>query len=177
MRIASSLFLTRTLAAAAVLALASCGPSAQDEENGGIDDATADMASDDAASDDAASDDAPMPVEPDGGIGDGATGPGIPAAFQGNWGMNAADCEGGAAAKGLLKIDGDTLTFYESVGTLAEIEQSRPGSLRADFAFEGEGMEWNRSMLLETADNGEALYRREYGDGAVPGAFRYQKCS
>lgn len=168
MRIAPSSILARSLAAAAVLALASCGPPASDEGNGGIENPPeADMPGDET----------PMPVEPDGGIGDGATGPGIPAVFHGNWGMNAADCEGGAAAKGLLKIDGDTLTFYESVATLAEVESSKPGSFRAGYAFEGEGMEWSRSMLLETADGGDALYRREFGDGAMPGAFRYQKCS
>lgn len=153
------------VAASAVLALSACGPPASEDENGGIE-----------------QQEQVMPVEPDGGIGDGApplaeAGSGIPMIFRGSWGMNAADCAGGAAAKGLLEIDADTVTFYESVGTLGETVSVKPGSLQAVFAFEGEGMEWTREMQLETANDGTELLRRELGDGAMPGEFRYRKCS
>lgn len=101
----------------------------------------------------------------------------IPANLQGNWGMNAADCEGGASAKGLLEIDGTTLTFYESVGTLGEVDNASPGSIHAEFAFEGEGMEWTREMKLETRENGQVLVRQEFGNEAMPGAIEYRKCT
>ena len=101
----------------------------------------------------------------------------IPTAMQGRWGLVAADCEPGRAdAKGLLTIGAGKLEFYESVGTLDEIEESAPNSLRASFDFEGEGMEWEREMLLELADDGAVLVRREYGQDAAPGPLRYTKC-
>ena len=84
----------------------------------------------------------------------------IPANLRGNWGMNAADCEGGASAKGLLEIDGTTLTFYESVGTLENVDNASPGSIQAEFAFEGEGMEWylNGKLRYEGMFKGDRLY-------------------
>ncbi len=91
--------------------------------------------------------------------------------------MNAADCEGGAAAKGLLEIGATTLTFYESVGTVEEVESANSNSIQAEFAFEGEGMEWTREMKLETRDGGEVLIRQELGDGAMPDAFEYRRCT
>lgn len=101
----------------------------------------------------------------------------IPVNLRGNWGMNAADCEGGASAKGLLEIDGTTLTFYESVGTLENVDNASPGSIQGEFAFEGEGMEWTREMKLETRDGGQVLVRQELGDEAMPGAIEYRKCT
>lgn len=102
----------------------------------------------------------------------------IPAALQGRWGLVAADCEPGRAdAKGLLVISGSKLEFYESVGTLGAVSTSEATRIRALFAFTGEGMEWTRDMLLETADGGSTLVRREYGADAAPDPFRYTKCS
>ncbi len=101
----------------------------------------------------------------------------IPAQFRGEWGMNAADCEGGAAAKGLLEIGEDTLTFYESVGTLGDSASVGADSVQGLFAFEGEGMEWTREMRLEMRDGGDVLVRRELGEDAMPGAFEYRRCT
>lgn len=102
----------------------------------------------------------------------------IPTAIQGRWGMVPADCEPSRAdAKGLLAIDGNKLEFYESVGTLGEIEEASDTRIRADFDFTGEGMTWERDVVLEVQDNGATLIRREYGDDAAPGPFRYSKCS
>jgi hypothetical protein len=129
-----------------------------------------------------------MPVEPDGGIGDGATPPAgmangsdvtqIPAAFQGRWGMNANDCDPAQAdiAKGLMEVSATQLTFYESVGTLDDVETSGPTSLSAEFDFTGEGMEWERDMTMTLEDDGDTLIRRESGEDAMPGPQRYTKC-
>ena len=101
----------------------------------------------------------------------------IPAALRGRWGLVPADCEPGRAdAKGLLVIGPTRLEFYESVGTLKDIEAAGADSLRADFAFTGEGMEWQRDLLLRVEDGGEALVRREYGPDAEPEPFRYARC-
>ncbi len=102
----------------------------------------------------------------------------IPAAIQGRWGMVEADCEPGRAdAKGLLVIDGDSLEFYESVGTVGEVAASDNTRIRASFDFTGEGMEWERDILLDVQDSGHTLIRREYGQDAAPDPFRYSKCS
>lgn len=102
---------------------------------------------------------------------------GIPAAIQGRWGLAAADCEPGRGdATGVLTIDASTLRFYESVGTLDEIEQASESSIRADFDFTGEGMTWEREMQLDLEQNGTVLVRREFGDDALPEPLRYTKC-
>jgi len=102
----------------------------------------------------------------------------IPAVIQGRWGMVAADCEPGRDdAKGLLTITAGKLEFYESVGTLDAITESAPTRIRASFQFEGEGMTWQRDMVLDVQDEGATLIRREYGDDAAPGPIRYAKCN
>lgn len=102
----------------------------------------------------------------------------IPPALQGRWGMVPADCEPGRAdAKGLLVIGARRLEFYESVGTLDELDEMEPTRIRGDFDFMGEGMEWDRDVTLELQDSGATLIRREAGDGAEPGPFRYSKCA
>jgi len=102
----------------------------------------------------------------------------IPMAARGRWGMVPADCEPGRAdAKGLLTIDATTLEFYESVGTLGEIEEASATRIRADFDFTGEGMTWERDVLLDVQDDGATLIRREFGADAEPGPFRYAKCN
>lgn len=131
-----------------------------------------------------------MPVEPDGGIGTGATplpgsSPsaaagipefGIPTALQGRWGLSPADC-GRDGAEGLLVVSPTTLTFYESVGRLGTIEERSESSIRADFAFSGEGMTWSRELTLTVS--GDTLTRREHG-GQEPGTggpFAYTRCT
>lgn len=78
----------------------------------------------------------------------------IPAAFRGRWGINAADCEGGAAAKGLLTIEDKRLVFYESRGTLDRVTPSQsPDRFVASYRFTGEGQQWVRTEALTVAGN------------------------
>lgn len=101
----------------------------------------------------------------------------IPTPIQGRWGLVPADCTSTRGdAKGLLTIDGTTLKFYESVATLDEIEEAGETRIRADFDFTGEGMTWQRDVTLDVQDGGKMLIRREYGEDAAPGPFRYTKC-
>ena len=146
-------------AAFAVLALAACGKSNTDEPDAaatpGVETPAPPAASDTAA-----------PIAA------------IPAALQGRWGMVPADCTSTRGdAKGLLKIDGKTLEFYESVGTLGEVKEQSATRLRATFAFTGEGMSWSRDEVLDVQDNGQTLVRREYGEDASPEPFKYSKCA
>ena len=149
--------MSRTLVIAGVLAIAACGetPTEPDEQ---------------------ASEPVAMPDPQQDAAAPAAQAGLIPARFRGDWGMNAADCEGGAAAKGLLEVREDTLTFYESVGTLGDSATVGPDSVQGLFAFEGEGMEWTREMRLEMREDGDVLVRRELGEGAMSGEFEYRRC-
>ena len=101
----------------------------------------------------------------------------IPVAAQGRWGLVPADCISTRGDnKGLLTIDGTTLTFFESRGTLGKIAERADTRLRATFAFDGEGMTWTRDELLDVQDGGKTLIRREYGEDAAPGPFKYARC-
>ena len=102
----------------------------------------------------------------------------IPAAMHGRWGLVPADCDPARDdAKGLLTIGAGKLEFYESVGTLDTIMEAEPTRIRAAFEFEGEGMTWDREVVLDVQDGGKTLIRREYGEDAAPGPFRYAKCN
>ena len=101
----------------------------------------------------------------------------IPIAAQGRWGLVAADCTSTRGdAKGLLTIAATTLKFYESRGTLGKIAESSANRIRATFAFSGEGMTWARDEVLDVQGEGKTLIRREYGEDAAPGPFKYARC-
>lgn len=101
---------------------------------------------------------------------------GIPVALQGNWGMVPADCTSTRGdAKGLLRISGTTLTFYESVGRLGTIKNRTDSSIRADFGFTGEGMTWSRDVELSAS--GDTLTRTERGGEEPGGPFTYTRCA
>ncbi len=100
----------------------------------------------------------------------------IPAALQGRWGMVPADCTSTRGdAKGLLTIGPTTLTFYESVGTLARTTARGESMIRGAFAFSGEGMEWTRDVELRVADG--RLTRTERGGDEPGGPFVYARCA
>ena len=102
----------------------------------------------------------------------------LAAVFQGRWGLVPEDCTSTRGdAKGLLTISASKLDFYESVGTLNTIMEAEPTRVRAAFDFEGEGMTWEREIVLDVQDDGATLIRRDYGDDAAPGPFRYAKCT
>lgn len=99
----------------------------------------------------------------------------IPDQFHGRWGLNAADCRGDAAAKGLLTVDDRRLTFYESRGTLDQIDSnSPPDVLVASYGFSGEGMTWQRVVRLER--RGQRLRRIEQGGDEGPVDLTYTVC-
>ena len=100
----------------------------------------------------------------------------IPAAIQGRWGMVPADCTSTRGdAKGLLRISPSTLTFYESVGRLGSILERSDSSIRAEYAFTGEGMEWKRDVELKVS--GGTLTRIDRGGEEPGGPFTYTKCA
>jgi hypothetical protein len=152
----------------ALLALAGCDNGTQGA------DTTAEQA---AAGGDLAANSSVAPAPHPPGATDTPAPTAIPAAFHGRWGLVPADCTSTRGdAKGLLTVTGGKLEFYESVGTLDTIMDAEPTRVRAEFDFEGEGMTWEREIVLEVQDGGATLIRREYGDDAAPGPFRYARC-
>lgn len=116
------------------------------------------------------------PAKPDAAIkDDGQT---IPFAIRGRWALKVADC---TAKKGTdltaLTIDATNLRFYESHGELTRVRQSDAIRIVADFRFSGEGVEWDRRILLDLDDGGKTLVRRDAGEGAAAGAMRYTRCA
>ncbi len=104
----------------------------------------------------------------------------LPDAFRGRWGMAVADCDPAKAdaAKGLMVVAADRLTFYESRGTPAAIRLETPAKLTTDVAFSGEGQTWTQSTTLTLADDGKTLIREvtKGDDLGVKGAQRYARC-
>lgn len=101
----------------------------------------------------------------------------LPDAFHGRWGLVPADCTSTLGdAKGLLTIAPTRLEFYESVGTLDDISELGDRRVRADFAMTGEGMSWEREMVLEVEEDGQVLIRRDHGQDAAPEPLRYTRC-
>lgn len=101
----------------------------------------------------------------------------IPPRFQGRWALVAADCERGRSdAKGLLTITGDTLRFYESRARPTRLVQTDAATVSGQYAFVGEGMEWERGVTLQLVDGGAGLIRSEEGVDALPEPLRYARC-
>jgi hypothetical protein len=102
----------------------------------------------------------------------------IPAALRGRWGMTKADCNPDEPAnKGLMEVSPTMLKFYESLGTLGETSEAGPTRIRATYDFEGEGMQWQREILLEAEAGSQALMLSEFGEDAAAEPRRYEKCS
>ncbi len=105
-----------------------------------------------------------------------ATGDTIPTALHGRWGMVPADCTSTRGDnKGLLTVDQNTLRFYESRAKLGAIKQRTDTSIRAAFAFDGEGSQWTRDVELSLSGN--TLTRTERGGEEPGGPFTHTKCA
>lgn len=116
------------------------------------------------------------PAAPEAGIGSGDKA--IPTAIQGRWALDAGDCpkKPGTDLTALV-IDAANLRFHESHGELARVRERSATRLAADYKFSGEGMDWDRLMVLSVTDGGKTLVRRDYGDGAAANAMRYTRCA
>lgn len=102
----------------------------------------------------------------------------IPNAMIGRWALVPADCTSTKGdAKGLMIIGAATLRFYESTASLAKVLARTDTMLRAQYAFSGEGMEWQRDMSLTLQDGGKVLIRQEFGKDAATGPFKYTSCT
>ncbi len=96
----------------------------------------------------------------------------IPAALQGRWGLTPVDCTSTLGdAKGLLIVGSDELRFYESRAVPSPGVQTSPDSVSGNFAFTGEGQEWEKYESLEVQK--DKLIRTERNPVA---SFTYVRC-
>ncbi|MFM5952778.1 MAG: hypothetical protein ACKOPE_00530 [Novosphingobium sp.] len=101
----------------------------------------------------------------------------IPDAMQGRWGLVPADCTTTRGDdKGLVTIGPKAMKFYESIATAKTIAQDADGTVKATFAYSGEGMEWTRQTTFAVKDGGKTLVFEEFGDEAPRGARTYTRC-
>ena len=102
----------------------------------------------------------------------------IPEPMRGAWGMSEADCanESGVAA-GMIEISSGSIQFYESTAQLESIAEAGEGSVRATFAFTGEGETWQREMRLDLRESGQALVRSDFGEDAIVEPMQYRRCA
>lgn len=97
----------------------------------------------------------------------------IPAALQGRWGMNPADCTSRRGdSKGLMIVSPDMLQFYESQARPAANAKATATSFSGDFAFSGEGQKWTRFESLEVREG--KLVRTESSPMA---SYTYARCT
>lgn len=97
----------------------------------------------------------------------------IPVSMQGRWGMTANDCDPKRSDnKGLMIVEADRLRFYESRAIIQRVTVNAPENFTADFAFTGEGMEWNKSENLKLTNSSKTLVRTD-----KDGTFRYNRCT
>ena len=112
---------------------------------------------------------APSAAPSDAAVADGK----IPAAFLGRWGLVPADCTSTKGDnKGLMTVEADRLTFYESRATIAKLEVVSPTELKATLDFSGEGQTWQQETPLILEDDGNALTRTAEGQ-----TLRYARCA
>lgn len=99
--------------------------------------------------------------------------PAFPAAFQGRWGLVAKDCDGGSAAKGLMRIEGNTVRFYESRGVTSGLDVDAPTRVAGEFTFDGEGQRWQNTQTFDLTSGGDTLVRSETDPA---GSYTYKRC-
>ncbi len=156
--------------------LAACNSGPIDEPAAADDMATPAVTTDTAAPAMPPAPSATAPVE-NVASGDGMAMTTIPAALQGRWGINEADCTMTSGDdKGLIRVSDKQIRFYESTAKLGKISESSDTRIVADFSFSGEGQSWSKGMTLDAQDGGKTLIRRETGADAMPGPERYRKC-
>jgi hypothetical protein len=161
--------MTRTVATAALIALALAACQQNSDENIAIDESNTlnaeveTLPPDEAVSDEGNSEDT--------GNGAAPAEASIPAQYQGRWGMVPADCTSTRGdAKGLITIGEKTIRFFESTATLKEQRQAIPEAFSGLFAFTGEGQSWTKAITLTRT--GDTLKRAEEGAN-----YTYRRCA
>jgi len=101
----------------------------------------------------------------------------IPMALRGRWGLVPLDCTSTMGdAKGLVEIGADSMKFYESRAKLTTVKSAAADSIRANYAFAGEGQEWTQDIELKRLASGK-MERIDRGEHALAGPLIYSRCA
>lgn len=165
----------RYMVVAAILMLAACSDSEDKAPPPQHEAVAAASALSEAAAADPDASDPPLKGAERGPDAGGAV---IPAAIRGRWALDPADCPRRPGTDlTALTIDAANLRFHESHGELARVRESDTRRIVADYRFSGEGVEWDRLIVLDAQDGGKILIRRDHGEGAAAGPMRYTRCA
>ena len=108
----------------------------------------------------------------------------IPARFHGVWDAETGTCDPASDLR--LDIGAQTISFYESQGTVTTVDASDPDIVSIQLAMEGEGDQWTKTMDLALEGDGvDAIlyvrhlpYAEDLENGMAPGgiAQRLKRC-
>ena len=111
---------------------------------------------------DAAATDREIAAGPDGGSGGGAAAPEeatvteeIPAGFLGVWDSEEGACE--PTSENRLEVSPELVGFYESRGTVTQVEIESMQEINVSFDMEGEGETWAMTRGMALSDDGTTL--------------------
>ncbi|HSJ78943.1 MAG TPA: hypothetical protein VK913_09455 [Erythrobacter sp.] len=76
----------------------------------------------------------------------------IPARFHGVWDAETGSCDPASDLR--MEIAADTITFYESEGTVRGVTGAQAGPTKVELAMEGEGETWGMAMSLDVSGTG-----------------------
>lgn len=79
----------------------------------------------------------------------------MPASFQGLWAAMESEC---AAGETRLEIAARRLTFHESSGEVALVEETGTDEIRVTVPLRGEGSESQRTFRYRLIEDGQALF-------------------
>lgn len=94
---------------------------------------------------------------------DGDVATAIPARFRGEWNADRAAC-GTGQSETRLRVSGDRIRFYESVGVVRGIEIESDRVITVTARYQGEGDTWQDERRLSLSDDGNSLTVSGGGD-------------
>lgn len=80
----------------------------------------------------------------------------IPARFHGEWNSDRVAC-GSGASETRLRVSGDRLRFYESVGTVRRVDVESDRVIDVTAQYQGEGQTWQNERRLSLSADGDSL--------------------
>lgn len=94
---------------------------------------------------------------------DGDLATAIPAPFRGEWNADRAAC-GTGQSETRLRISGDRIRFYESVGMVSGVEIESDRVVTVTARYQGEGDTWEDERRLSLSEDGNSLTVSGGGD-------------
>jgi len=88
----------------------------------------------------------------------------IPETFLGVWDYARGSCMPSSDLR--MEIEPQRITFYESVGEVTEVTPRGEDAVAVELDMEGEGENWENTLLLTLSDDGRTLTPSDGGEAA-----------